>query len=141
MSVLGVYFGEKHTYRDWKLRWTDVDVGYPEAKIFTIEVPGSSAVIDLTETLTGKVEYGTREIILKFETRERNYFEWEKLKSKIANYLHGKKMQIKLDTDPDNFYTGRVKVSFEKSEKERGEITITATCEPYKTDSEGVKSL
>lgn len=140
-TFLGVTFGDKHSYRDWNLRWVDVDIGYPNPKTKIIDIPGCSAVIDLTEALTGEVEYEQRDLTFKFETQERNFYDWETLRLSIANALHGKKMQIVLDTDPNYYYTGRAEVDFEKSDKEKGELTIKATCEPYKHSSGGEKKL
>lgn len=141
MGFLGVTFGEKHTYRDWHLKWTDVDIGYPEAKSYIVDIPGCSNIIDLSEALTGEIEYGTRELSFKFESPERNFYDWEKVKESIASYLHGRKLHIILDTDPKHYYVGRIFVEFSKSEKEKGELVIKATCEPYKRGSGDIKKL
>ena len=59
----GVAINGKHTWKDYGLVIGNTDiVGEPSPKTNYIEVPGSSIRIDLTETLTGQVEYESRQL-------------------------------------------------------------------------------
>jgi hypothetical protein len=52
--MLGVTIGDKHTYRDFGLRWLEpYTIDYPEPWTFIVDVPGTDGQIDLTEALTG----------------------------------------------------------------------------------------
>jgi hypothetical protein len=52
--------------------------------------------------------------------------------SRVQNALHGKKMSIILDDDPDWYYIGRISVSEWKADRNIGKLTIDCDCEPYK---------
>ena len=136
-DVKGVYFNNKHSYRNWGL----VLKGYP---IFTppqpetklIKVPGSDVVIDLTESLTGKTHYGIRKGTFEFYVIG-GRSEWPSVYSSILNELHGKRMQITMDDDPNYYYIGRVAVDEWQSDKATATIVITAEVEPYKRARHG----
>lgn len=129
----GATINGKHTYWDWGLLPAAFPaVSPPEPKTKVIEIPGTDHVIDLTETLSGKVNYEQREItypLLMTCSRDR----WEGLYTEILNHLHGKKVEIILDVDNEYYYTGRAEISDWKPGKAFAEITIKATVNPYKT--------
>ena len=135
----GVIFDNKHTYRDWGLlEKSRPIVSPPKPKLKLISVPGSDDVIDLTEHLTGKVHYEPRTISFEFVTiaeRER----WPQLYSEILNAIHGKRIRIVMDEDPNYYYIGRVNVDgFEPEPKTKTAIlTMTAEVEPYKRERFG----
>lgn len=129
----GVTFGEKHSYWDWGLILKEHPiVSPPEPKKKIVEIPAADGHIDLSEALTGRIHYQCREITCRFTMagqRER----WPLLYSDILNYLHGKRLEIRLDNDPDYFYTGRVEISEWEPGENVAEVTILATVAPYKT--------
>lgn len=129
----GVRFGDKHTYDDWRLILTSIDISFPDIKEEKINIPGSDGEIDFTESLTNDVKYKNRKITFDFiMAQERS--KWTSLKSTIANYLHGKNFKIILDNDLNFFYKGRAKVNQFKSDKSIGKIVIEADVDPYKYD-------
>lgn len=129
----GVKFGEKHTYQEWGLILTHINIDFPDIKTETIDIPGADGELDFSEVLTGDIKYKNRTISFEFVTFER-YKNWKNLISEISNYLHGKKFKIILDEDPSFYYYGRVTVNQFKSNKSTGTITIEADVEPYKYD-------
>lgn len=133
----GVIFGDKHTYRDWGLLTKSRPViSPPVPKTKMISVPGSDTVIDLTESLTGNIHYEMRTIRFEFVTaaeRER----WPALYSEIMNTLHGRRIRIIMDDDPNFYYTGRVMVDGFEPEKKTAVLTMTAQVEPYKRERFG----
>ena len=135
--MLGVKFGDKHTYWDWgMLMKTRPVISPPKPKIKLIPVPGSDFIIDLTESQTGKIHYEPRTISFEFismEERER----WPALYSDILNYIHGRRLPIVMDDDPNFYYVGRVSVDEMKTEKKTVILTMTATVEPYKHEING----
>ena len=130
--MIGVQIGEKHTYRDWRLGWTDYSIDYPDAKTYLVEVPGSDGILDFTEALTGRVRYGVRKISFTFEALDEDYFKYETLKRDIADYLHGRKHNVTLDTDPNYYYYARLSVDFSKVNKYGSVLVITGIADPYK---------
>lgn len=133
----GVIFGDKHTYRDWGLITKDrPDISPPSPKLKLIEVPGSDKIIDLTESLTGKVHYEMRTISFSFTVMaERD--RWPALYSEILNYLHGKSIRIIMDDDPNYFYTGRVMVGNLEPDRKVATLRMEAMVDPYKRERFG----
>lgn len=128
----GVTFGNKHSYRTWKLMLKSrPEISPPKPKTKLIQVPGTNTVIDLTESLTGEVKYEPRTIRCEFCVVG-GRLKWPAVYSAVLNELHGKKMQIIIDDDPNYYYTGRVAVDQWASEEVTATIVITAEVEPYK---------
>ena len=129
----GVTFGDKHSYFDWGLlQKTYPVVSPPEPKTKLVEVPGSDAVIDLTEHHTGKVHYEQRKITCVF-TLLGDPEKQNSVYTDILNYLQWKRLDIVLDNDPEYYYTGRVSISKWETKHLCANVTLTATVEPYKT--------
>lgn len=133
----GVIFNDKHTYRDWGLLMKSRPLISPPApKLKLVEVPGSDAVIDLTEQLTGAVHYDTRTIRFQFVVMARRE-RWAALHSEILNYMHGKSVKIIMDDDSNYFYTGRVTVGDLDPDKKTAVLEMQAQVEPYKRERYG----
>lgn len=126
----GVMFGGLHSFRDLNLILTGKEIGSPPVKTAFVDIPGGDGVIDLTDYF-GAVKYGNRKLSFEFSTIVPQQQFMEQFAA-VQNALHGQKMQISLDADPEWYYTGRVSVSPWKSEKNIGKITIDCDCEPYK---------
>lgn len=128
----GVNFGGKHSYWDWGLILSEAPVvSPPKPKEKLVDVPGADGSLDLTETLTGKVQYEMRDITCKFtmmHPRER----WPEMYSDILNHLHGKTVEITLDNDQDWAYIGRAKVDKWEPGQAVANLTIKAKVAPYK---------
>lgn len=129
----GVTFDKTHSYRTWKLLLAGQPViSPPKPKTKLIQVPGTNTVIDLTESLTGgEVKYEPRSIRCVFYViggRQK----WPAVYSAVLNELHGKRMNITMDDDPNWYYTGRVAVDEYESSEASATIVITAEVEPYK---------
>ena len=127
----GVKFGEFHSWNDFSLILSSKTIGTPSPKTETIDIPGGDGVLDLTEFF-GEVKYENRPLSFEFSTIVPQD-EFMDLYSKVQNALHGQKMQIILDDDPEWFYLGRIEVSEWKADKSVGKFTIDCDCEPYKT--------
>ena len=128
----GVTFGNKHSYREWGLLLkTRPVISPPKPKTKLVQVPGSDVVIDLTETLTGNVHYEPRTIKCEFWVVD-GRLKWSAVYSSILDELHGKRLQIIMDDDPNYYYIGRVSVDSWESEQAASTIVITAEVEPYK---------
>lgn len=129
----GVTFGNKHSYRTWRLMLKKrPEISPPVPKYKLIQVPGTNVVLDLTERLTGgETKYEPRTIRCEFCVvggRQK----WPAVYSAILNEIHGKRLQIIMDDDPNYYYIGRVAVDQWASEEVTATIVITAEVEPYK---------
>ena len=127
----------KHTYNDWGLvPKTRFKVSPAEPKYNYVELAGSDAIIDLTESLTGYVCYKMRSCEITFSIVG-NRSDWSDIYSTIQNYLQGEKLKVISDEDPDWYWTGRFQVSDWDTVQKIGEITISGTVEPYKIKVDG----
>lgn len=126
----GVRFGDYHSYDDFSLILNSKTIDSPEPKITTVEIPGADGVIDITEYF-GETKYKNRKLSFDFSTiiPQRGFLH---LFSEIQNTLHGKKVRIVLDDDPNFYYVGRIAVSEWKADRNIGKITVDCDCEPYK---------
>lgn len=106
----------------------------PEPKFHRIDVPGGNGVIDLTESLTGDVLYGNRSQDFVFKLIYPNDF--EEVKTKISNFLHGRAYDYQMTMDPDYTYHGRFTVSSYNHDAYAdgilGDIQIHIDADPYK---------
>lgn len=129
---IGVMFGTHHTKRNYDLYLTArPDTGSPKPKTFTQDIPGADGVLDLTEATTGEVKYGNRTVTVKAK-RIMDMSEQEAFKSQLLFDLHGKKMKVILDEDPERYYYGRVTVTFPKKTHDQLYVTFTVDAAPYK---------
>lgn len=102
-----VTFGNWNSYDDWHLVPDSRPViVMPSVKTSVVEVPGGNGVIDLSEALTKYPLYNTRQGSLKFHVLN-DYRPWSELYMDISNKLHGKKITLTLEDDPDWYYEGR----------------------------------
>lgn len=126
----GVKFGDFHSWDDFFLVLGSKSIGSPKAKTSTVEIPGADGVLDISEYF-GEVKYQNRTLSFVFATivPQNQFLE---LFSTIQNAIHGQKLNIILDDDPDFYYVGRINVSEWKSDRNVGKITIECDCEPYK---------
>lgn len=130
MHTKGITFGNYHSYRDFGLILSSKVIGAPSPKTELIDIPGGDGVLDLTEFF-GEVKYNNRTLTFEFSTIVPQS-EFMTLFSRVQNALHGQKMQITLDEDPEWYYIGRLSVSEWKAEKRIGKLTVECDCEPFK---------
>ena len=81
----------------------------PSPKTYTVDIPGGNGVIDLTEALTGDTAYDNRS--QSFDLYCIYPEDFEKVKTKVSNFLHGRSFDYKITMDPDYTYHGRFTVS------------------------------
>ena len=135
--MLGMMFNNKHTHRTWGLLLKKRPyISPPEPKTKVVEVPGSDTILDLTESLTGRVQYGKRQGKFEFYVMG-GRSKWPAVYSAVMNDLHGKRVEIILEDDPNYYYVGRVKVDELESDRAAATIVISAVLEPYKYQRHG----
>lgn len=134
----GVKFGNYHSWDSFQLILSQKIIGTPTPKVNQIEIEGGDGVLDLTDFFGG-VKYGNRELSFEFSTVVPPS-EFMELFTRVQNALHGQKMQIILDDEPNVFYQGRIEVDKWKAQKNIGSIVIDVDAEPFKQEI-GVSSL
>lgn len=128
----GVTFDTKHSYRAWGLMLkVRPEISPPKPQLKLVQVPGSNKIIDLTEKLTGEVKYEMRRIKCIFCVVG-GRSQWPAVYSAVLDDVHGKRMQIITDDDPNYYYIGRVWVNQWESEEAIATIVIEADVEPFK---------
>lgn len=108
----------------------NIDNPLPTIKTEYIDNPGSDGSIDNTESLD-EIKYNDKTITMPFTMRER-FNDIEEVKSKIANFIHGKRFKIYLYKDLDYYYVGRISMQSFAVNKATGTFSLVATCKPYK---------
>jgi len=126
----GVTFGNYHSFDDFNLILSQKRIGTPSPKTNVIDIAGGDGVLDLTEYF-GEVKYNNRSISFDFSTTVPQA-QFMDLFSQVQNALHGQKMRITLDDDPEYYYVGRISVSEWKADKSIGKLTIDCDCDPWK---------
>ena len=131
----GVTFDDRiHTERDWGLKLLSVYIPMPDPKTQILDIPGGDGSIDLTET-NGRPAYNDRDgVELVFDLMDGSYESWFLKYSQFAAEVHGRKIKMVLDDDPDHYYMVRLKLDGKKSNPVYGQITFSGTAEPFKYD-------
>jgi phage-related protein len=127
----GVTFGAYHSYNDFALILSKVELESPAVKEVKQEIEGADSDLDLTEFF-GEPKYENARHKFTFSTlaiSEAAFLSWT---STIKNALHGKMVRIILDDDPAFYYVGRVFVSRYHNERQIGTVEIECDCKPYK---------
>lgn len=130
--------GEFNTFFDWNLILTAKSITPPEPKTYYVEIDGADGSLDLSEALSGATVYKDRTISATFWTNHGTKSDRVRLLQEIRSAIHGKKLSIIEPDDPDHYFTGRVKITGESNNLAYAEISIEATCEPYRYSNENI---
>ena len=131
----GVTFADKiHTERDWGLKLLSVYIPMPAPKTQLVDIPGGDGNIDLTE-INGRPAYNDRQgLELVFDLMDGDYKIWFMKYSEFAKEVHGKKVKMILDDEPEHYYMVRLELDGEKTNPVYGQIVLSGTAEPFKYD-------
>ena len=129
-----VTFGDKNCWTDWGLIPTSKPViSPPGVKTKQVDIPGANGVLDMTTILTGFPTYSNRTGTLDFILAPgRGSF--ENVKSEVMSYLHGKRMKLYLEDDPDHYYYGTFSVNSLKSDARTNGLSIGYDLYPFRKD-------
>lgn len=121
-----------NTWYDWRLILTAKSITPPEPKTNYIELDGMSGSLDLTESLSGEVNYKDRTITASFWTDEGTRKDRDRLLTEIVSSLHGRKIKIVEPDDPEHYFYGRVKIKSMDNTIPYAEFSVEITCEPWR---------
>lgn len=134
-----IAFGNKNTWNDFHLVPSSKPIILPpEVKTKIVDIPGGDGVIDLTESLTGYPVYGNRAGSFTFIIIDDNsylmdqHISWEETYQKLLSYIHGRKMRVVLEDDPQWYYEGRLTIVDPKQYRNYSGITVEFDLGPYK---------
>lgn len=123
----GVIFGNKHSVEDYGAIMNYARITTPAVKENYVDVPGGNSSLDLTEAVSG-ITFSDGQIAFKFT------FFREDGRNRMKNDLHGKRMKIVLEREPEYYYDGRL---FCKEGEYAGkiyELYIDVRIAPYKQE-------
>lgn len=126
----GITFGNYHSYDDFGLILSSKEIGSPEPKIITIDVEGGDGVLDFTE-FAGETKFKNWKLTFHF-SKPQVLPAFMQLLSDVHNALHGKKIKIILDENPEFYYVGRIAVNEFKADANIGRLTIECDCDSWK---------
>lgn len=118
------------TNADLGLTCTDLSVSAPAPKINLLEIRGRDGSIDLTETVSGTVNYENRELRADFYSIGGAEDYW-KLTTRLMA-LQGRSQKLTLSTDAGFYYTGRPVFETALEQRNLIRVTLTANVQPYK---------
>ncbi len=107
----------------------------PAPKTYTVDIPGGNGVIDLTEALTGDTAFERRSQSFTFGVVGPE--DWERTKTRVSNFLHGRYLEYSLSWDPGYVYRGRFSVKEYTQHgltgTRYGQLSIEVDADPYKS--------
>lgn len=124
--------GNNHTWVDWGLILTAKSVTPPELKTYYIDLDGRSGSLDLSESLTGEINYKDRTISASFWTDVGTREERSMLIREIVTKLHGKKIKIIEPDDPAHYFYGRVSIKQISNILPYATFELEAVCDPWR---------
>ncbi len=123
--MYGAVFGDRYSREDYGAVMNYARVTPPAVKEVYVDIDGGDSAIDLTEAVGG-VAYEDARIEFKF-----TLFSPEKAE-RMKDDLHGKRMEIVLEREPERCYDGRVSCTKVEQDGRLYEAYFTARVRPYK---------
>ena len=120
-----------NTQNQWGLITTDINIATPKPKVNYVDIPYGEGALDLTQSLTGEVNYYNRKISLSFDLIELPVPR-QVLVDKIMNEIHGHKLDLVLPDSPLWLYRGRVSVNSVKTSMILNKLVLDVETEPYR---------
>lgn len=126
----------RNTWTDWSLIPSSPPmINAPEPYTNYVDIPGRVAgPIDLSEVLTNSVSYQNSEGEWGFISNDYTENRMNKF-LELKQFLHGKRMKIELEEDPDHYYLGRTFVSEVRTGNGPNAYTIKYIVSPVRYNS------
>lgn len=120
-----------NTFKDFHLLIQGLTIPSAVVKEEIEEIPGTSDILDYTETLNGDINYERRVIPIELSgIKNRN--EFLSIHSKFQNLLHGKNVKMILSEEPNFYWIGRVSVGDVNPYDALRSINLEVKVDPYK---------
>lgn len=121
-----VKIGDKWTFQDYGLILTpslSIDEAAPKENY--IEIPYGDGSLDLTEALTGEVNYKDRNLEMEL-VEDKSRLGWQKSMSDFINDVNGRRVDMILPIYSDHHFNGRLNANYDFS-GDMGIATIKVT--------------
>lgn len=135
--MLDIIVGGKSLYHDFLFVVEVEKLEPPEPKFYSVDVPGGNGKIQLTTAVFGDTAYHNRVQEFKLTLRDMNE-DFERWKTKLSNFLHGREFDYTFSWDEGYTYHGWFSVSSYERRGNLKQVTLKVDADPYKT--KGVKT-
>ncbi len=122
----GAFFNDRYS-GDYSSIMNYVRITPAPVKENYVDIAGGDSDIDLTEAVGGVV-FEDGQIDFRFTFFDRQ------AKDRMKNDLHGRRMKIILEREPEFYYEGRVKCTQDSQNKTLFELCLVAKVKPYKCE-------
>lgn len=124
---------EFDTLKDWGLAIGNNNyIGEPVQHTDFISVKGRNGLLDISEALTGRPTYSSREINITLGGM-RNPSNWDVVISDLRNKVDGRQIKLIFDNDASHFWYGRCHIEGFDRFRELGTFTLSIpNADPYK---------
>lgn len=124
-----IRFGTKWAHANYGLIVAPYAIPMPEPQTNFVEIPGRDGALDLSEAF-GTIRYADRVIELTLYAR----VPFDTLVSAFAADVHGRRMNVIFDRDPNFYYDARITI--EDMERHWGycELSLECRAKPYKLE-------
>lgn len=127
----------KNTWDEWKMmpvKAGKIEFATPEMKYESVEIAGSDNALDMSEVLTGYPLYESRRGSLNFRFFD-NGVPVRSRFDQLKNFLHGKKVIVINEDQPEYYYEGRMMVGdFKPKQGNWGDVEISYILNAYKLE-------
>lgn len=106
------------------------DIGMPEPKIVRVSIPGRDGDLDMSEALTGYLNYGDREITVQIGITG-DEKTCEKKKSNVLSFVAGKEGKLTF-SHLEGYFLGRCTVKSITREIAHYTLLLSFSCRPYR---------
>lgn len=104
----------------------------PEPKVYAVDIPGGDGCIDVTEALMGDVAYCNRSMVFDLLADAAPREGYAAAVSRLANAVHGRRLEYRVSWEPGYTYTGRFSLSYPEHLRRHGTVRLTIDADPYK---------
>ena len=124
-----IRFGTKWAHADYGLIVAPYAIPLPEPQTNFVEITGRDGALDLSEAF-GTVRYADRVIELTLYNRA----PFDSLVSAFAADVHGRRMNVIFDRDPNFYYDARITIDDVERHWGYCELSLECRAKPYKLE-------
>lgn len=114
----------------YKVTLESFEIGMPEPKLVKVHIPGRDGELDMSEALSGYVNYGNREINLSIGITGDDKVS-ESKKQQVLVAVLGKRIKLQL-SHLDGYFLGRCVSSSISREMAHHTLNLSFSCDPYR---------
>lgn len=114
----------------YKVTLESFEIGMPEPKLVKIQIPGRDGELDMSEALSGYINYGNRQVNLSIGITGDDKVS-ESKKQQVLVAVLGKRIKLQL-SHLDGYFLGRCIFSSISREMAHHTLNLTFSCDPYR---------